>query len=421
MVAYWLILFLDTMRSVAQAEKLILDHVDPLTETESLPLGEAINRILAAEVLSPWDFPDWDNSAMDGYAVQFADVSEIDPTNPTQLTIVEEIPAGRQPQYKIEPGQAARIFTGAMMPEGADTVVMQEQTQTQAAQVIILAAPQQKGAFVRSRGDYCQAGEPVLTVGSPIQAAEMAILATTQVTQVTVYRRPQVAIFSTGDELVSPWQPLKIGQIVDSNQSALTAFVQAQGAVPLALGIVSDRRESLKVKMVQAIEAADLVLSTGGVSVGDYDYIESLLEELGGEMLIRQVAIKPGKPLTVAKFPNGCLYFGIPGNPVSALVCCWRFVQPALRKLSGLATGWHPSFIQGRSLTALKSDGKRETYLWGTATVNTNGYFDFQVAAGSHSSANLINLRGTNALAVIPVGVTEIQAQESVNLLLPNL
>jgi molybdopterin molybdotransferase len=413
--------FIDIMRSVAQAEKLILDHIDPLTETESLLLGEAMNRILATDVLSPWDFPDWDNSAMDGYAVQFADVSGIDPENPTRLTVVEEIPAGRQPQYKIEPGQAARIFTGAMMPEGADTVVMQEQTETQAAQVIVLVAPQKKGAFVRSRGDYCQAGDSVLTVGSPIQAAEMAILATTQVTQVTVYRRPQVAIFSTGDELVSPGQPLKIGQIVDSNQSALTAFVQAQGAVLLALGIVSDRREMLKAKMVQAIEAADLVLSTGGVSVGDYDYIESLLEELGGEMLIRQVAIKPGKPLTVAKFPNGCLYFGIPGNPVSALVCCWRFVQPALRKLSGLATGWHPHFIQGRSLTTLKSDGRRETYLWGKVTVNASGYFDFQVAAGSHSSANLINLRGTNALAVIPVGVTEILAKERVNLLLLNL
>ena len=149
------------MRSVAQAEKLILDHVEPLIETESLLLGEAINRILATEVLSPWDFPDWDNSAMDGYAVRFADVSEINSENPTRLTVVEEIPAGRQPQNKIEPGQAARIFTGAMMPEGADTVVMQEQTKTQAAQVIILVAPQKKGAFVRSRGDYCQAGDSV--------------------------------------------------------------------------------------------------------------------------------------------------------------------------------------------------------------------------------------------------------------------
>ncbi|NEO28515.1 MAG: molybdopterin molybdotransferase MoeA, partial [Kamptonema sp. SIO4C4] len=242
----------------------------------------------------------------------------------------------------------------------------------------------------------------------------LAVLATAQCTQLQVYRRPRVAIFSTGDELIHPSGELQPGKIVDSNQYALAALVRRLGAIPVPLGIIPDRREALKSAIVQSLKAADVVLSTGGVSVGDYDYIEELLAELGGKIHVRSVAVKPGKPLTVAEFPD-CLYFGIPGNPVSALVSSWRFVLPALRKLAGLKH-WRPEFINVQTQHQLTAGGKRETYLWGQLDV-IEGEYQFSVAGGSHSSGNLINLAGTNALAVVPVGVTEIAAGERVRVL----
>ena len=182
------------------------------------------------------------------------------------------------------------------------------------------------------------------------------------------------------------------------------------------MGIVPDQPEMLKKTIVQAITSADLVLSTGGVSVGDYDYVEGILAELGAEIKLSSVAIKPGKPLTVATFPNSCLYFGIPGNPVSALVSCWRFLQPALRKISGFAGNSQPSFLQVRSLQDLHSGGQRETYLWGNLSV-VEGYYQFQLASGSQSSGNLINLAKTNALAVLPVGQKIVKAGEMVKVM----
>jgi molybdopterin molybdotransferase len=231
-----------------------------------------------------------------------------------------------------------------------------------------------------------------------------------------------VAILSTGSELVSPEQPLQPGQIVDSNQYALAALIQSLGAEPIRLGIVPDRPQALQQAIAQATAAADMVISSGGVSVGDYDYVDQILTELGAKLHIRAVAIKPGKPLTVAVMgtPTGqrtLLYFGLPGNPVSALVTFWRFVQPALRKLSGLSDGWLPRFVQGRSRQDLRSDGKREAYLWGQTRL-VNGEFEFQLAGGSHSSGNLINLAQTNSFAVIPVGQTEVATGEAVQLML---
>lgn len=406
------------MLPVNQAQSLILEAIHPLKEIEILPLERSFNRILAKSITSNLDFPYWDNSAMDGYAVKFEDVQNASPEQPVTLDIIEEIPAGRKPKLTLRSRQAARIFTGAMLPEGADTIVMQENTQRQGDQVSILIAPPQAQNFVRQRGEYAQPGTVLLSAGAVIKEPEMAILATAQHIQIPVYGRPKVAIFSTGDELIKPDQTLEPGQIIDSNQYALTAFVQRQGAISLNLGIVPDNRDRLRETMSQAIEQADIVLSTGGVSVGDYDYVEELLAELGGEILIRSVAIKPGKPLTVAKFANGCVYFGIPGNPVSALVSCWRFVQPAIKKLSGLTSPWHPQFIQARSLSSLKPDSKRETYLWGKVNWNESGIAEFQVASGSHSSGNLINLAQTNALAQLPISEQIISIGEAIKVML---
>ncbi|MEB3224924.1 MAG: gephyrin-like molybdotransferase Glp [Synechococcus sp.] len=392
------------MISVDQAQKIILEAIAPLTDTEISTIETGLGRILATPVTGNLDIPHWDNSAMDGYAVRFADLQ----ADPVELDVIETIPAGQAPKKTLEPGQASRIFTGAMLPPGADTVVMQEHAAQQGNRVRILQNPQLH-QFVRQRGDYYRAGEPLLQAGQRLGAADLAVLAACQCVEFPVYRRPVVAIFSTGDELRSPQDTLEIGQIVDSNRYGLTAFVQGQQAMPHNCGIVPDDPAQLRATMAKAIAMGDLILSTGGVSVGEFDYVEKLLEELGGEILIRSVAIRPGKPLTVAKFPGNKLYFGLPGNPVSALVGCWRFVQPALKKLSGYIGSWAPEFVWATCDQTLKGAGGRDAYLWGRLEMTAVGY-DFKLAGGGHSSANLVNLSQTNALAVVPQGVKEIMA-----------
>jgi molybdopterin molybdotransferase len=409
------------MLSVSDAEVTILELVKPLdsrTDTEFVNLLEAHSRILASSLTSQLDFPHWDNSAMDGYAVRHEDVKDCSEEKPVVLEIIEEIQAGVQPKSTIQPGQAARIFTGAVIPSGADTVVMQERTRREENRVFVLTAPKPQ-EFVRQQGIYYKAKTQLLPKGILLNAPEIAILAATQCTHLNVFRHPRVAILSTGNELVTPDTPLQPGQIVDSNQYALAALVKQSGAEPLILGSVQDEPEALKQAIARAIANADIVISTGGVSVGDYDYVEQILESLGGKIHIRTVAMKPGKPLTVATFDSSqsCVYFGLPGNPVSALVTFWRFVQPAIKKLSGLADGWKPMFVKALAHQDLRSDGKRETYVWGQLRLN-EGVYEFQGASGIQNSANLINLAQTSGLAVLPVGKTFISSGETV-LVLP--
>ncbi|MEH2281339.1 MAG: gephyrin-like molybdotransferase Glp [Nostoc sp.] len=408
------------MLSVSDAQAIILNLVQPLDcqrDTEVVDLLAADSRILATPVTSPLDFPHWDNSAMDGYAVRYEDVQYSSAEQPAILEIVEDIPAGYQPQSTIQPGQAARIFTGAVIPAGADTVVMQEKTRQEENRVFILDAPKPQG-FVRHKASFYQAGTQLLPAGIKLNASEIAVLAAAQCPQLSVYRRPRVAIFSTGDELVTVDQPLQPGQIVDSNQYALAALVRQSGAEPLILGIVKDDPVALEKVIAHAIAIADIVLSSGGVSVGDYDYVDKILDSLQAKIHIQAVQISPGKPLTVATFPtqNSPLYFGLPGNPAAVLVTFWRFVLPAIKKLSGITEGWEPLFLKVRSRNELRSDGKRETYLWGKLHL-IDGIYEFHKAGGSHSSGNLINLAQTNALAVLPVGKTLILPQEEVQVL----
>ncbi|MCY7322829.1 MAG: molybdopterin molybdotransferase MoeA [Phormidesmis sp. CAN_BIN36] len=401
----------------AQAEELILNLVQPFDarDVEDVNLRAARDRILATHVTSHLDFPHWDNSAMDGYAVRFEDVKSASAEKPVKLEIIEEIPAGYQPQRLVKPGQAARIFTGSVMPSGADTVVMQEEANREAGQVLILKPPSEPQAFVRHRGAFYRAGGPLLPAGLVLKAPEIAVLAAAQCNQVRVFRRPRVAILSTGSELVTPDRPLQPGQIVDSNQYAIAALVEQMGGEAILLGIVTDQPEALKRAIADAVSIADVVISSGGVSVGDYDYVDRILAELGAQIHIRTVAIRPGKPLTVATFPKA-LYFGLPGNPVSALVTFWRFVQPALKKLSGLPQGWEPTFVQAIAQQDLRSDGRRESYLWGQLCW-VNDSYQFAIAPGSSSSGNLINLAGTNSLGVIPIGQTQIMAGEALQVL----
>ena len=411
------------MLSVHDAETTILHLVHPVAgeaDLEWVNLLSANQRILAQAIASDLDFPYWDNSAMDGYAVRSEDLRTCSPQQPVTLTVVTEIPAGTVPQHAVGVGEAARIFTGAMMPAGADAVVMQEDTHRQGDRVQILQSPAPQ-AYVRRQGSFYQAGTPLLPVGIQLHAPDIAVLATVQCHRVPVYRRPVVAILSTGNELVAPDQPLQPGQIVDSNRYALAALVEQTGAQAQLIETVGDRPEDLKATIAEAITHADVVISSGGVSVGDYDYVEQTLIDLGATIHIQSVAVKPGKPLTVGTFPptrvgRSVLYFGLPGNPVSALVSFWRFVQPALRKLSGLAQNWGPTFVEAIARQDLRAGGKRETYLWGQLD-DEQGRYGFALAGGSHSSGNLMNLAQTNGLAVLGCDRPQIQAGEIVRVM----
>jgi molybdopterin molybdotransferase len=389
------------MISTDRATAIILALSQTVAEIETVPLYSALHRVLAESVVSKLDFPHWDNSAMDGYAVRWSDLQAgID-----SLQVVSEIPAGVAPTTSIKSGQAARIFTGAMLPTGTDTIVIQENTQRVDDQLQITKPAIAQGEFVRRQGDFAKSGEVLLTKGTRLLPASIAVLAAAQYPQVQVYRRPRVAILSTGNELVQPGDTLAPGQIVDSNQYALTALIQQWGGEPVLLGNAPDNPLELAAMMQRAIDSADIVLSTGGVSVGDYDYVDRVLAELGGEIQITAVAVKPGKPLTVATFQrNGqqILYFGLPGNPVSALVSCWRFIYLGLQRVAGVDS---PQLPWREAVTGvdLRSDNKRESYLWGRMEINSDRP-EFMPVAGGHSSGNLINLARANALALLPVG-----------------
>ena len=426
------------MLTVQDAESLIATLITGIrnhskgSNTQITSLAESLGCVLAQSVSSSLDFPHWDNSAMDGYAVRAADIAGATATNPVALPVVMEVAAGQVPERSLHPGEAARIFTGAMVPEGADCIVMQENTSPAEAQsetnptVQILQAAE-IGNFIRHKGSFHQAGQKLLDPGIRLQAPEIAVLAAAQIAQLHVFTQPNVGLLSTGNELVDIDQPLGPGQIVDSNGYALAAAVRASGAIAHPLERLQDDRAALKaaIAAVQANPNLDVVLSTGGVSVGDYDYVDQVLAELGATLHIRSVAVKPGKPLTVATLPRPnpdappLLYFGLPGNPVSALVSFWRFVQPALRQLSGLKD-WQPQFVKAIAQTELRSGGQRETYLWGNLTWVDDGYH-FVKAGGSHSSGNLINLAGTNGLAKLSVGQKAIAAGEMVEVLVPQM
>ena len=415
---FYSILIISTMLAAAEAERLIFTLIDPIQSVESVPLAEALGRVLAAPARSELDFPHWDNSAMDGYAVRSVDAAQV----PVTLQVVSEIPAGMRPTVAVGAGQAARILTGAMMPEGADTVVMQEETarSTEGAkdEVTILTAPK-KGAFVRQQGSFYRAGSVLLEAGRAIAPAQVALLAAAQQTQVDVFRQARVAILSTGSELVEPGEPLGPGQIVDSNQYALAALVAQSGAVPVSLGIVPDNRAAVKAAIALALSQSDMVLSSGGVSVGDYDYVDAVLEELGATLHIRSVAVKPGKPLTVATANREVgrqLYFGLPGNPASAMIGFWRFVAPAIQRLSGVKGPLSLPFVWASAANELTAGGQRETYVWGELKATDSGYV-FASAAGGHSSGNLVNLANTSGLGVVPVGQTRIEPGEPVRVL----
>lgn len=319
------------MISVRAALDQVLEDL-PRVGGEQVPLAAARGRVLAASIAAPRDVPPFRNSAMDGYAVRSADVAAATAAAPVELAVLETVPAGSVARQPVTAGTAIRIMTGAPMPTGADAVVRVEDTAEQANGVAVRAAVA-PGNNVREAGEDLRAGDAVLGPGRLLRPADIGLLASLGSSMLRVGRRPRVAILSTGDELVDLGEPLGPGQIFNSNAYTLAAAVEEAGAVPIHLGIARDDPERIRAAFADAM-TADMALSTGGVSVGNFDYVRAILTELGYRERFWKVAQKPGKPLTFGLCGRTPV-FGLPGNPVSSLVCFYLYVLPALRTMMG--------------------------------------------------------------------------------------
>ncbi|MCU7811495.1 MAG: molybdopterin molybdenumtransferase MoeA [Candidatus Thiodiazotropha sp. (ex Notomyrtea botanica)] len=314
--------------TVAAARERILQSVTPIETVERLALRDGLSRILAENIVSPMDVPGHTNSAMDGFAMSGEDL----PHDFVNLHIIGTAYAGASFQGTCRSGECVRIMTGAPMPEGTDTVVMQEQTMEIEEEQIRIGSGHRIGQNVRQAGEDIALGTIVLEAGRQLIPADLGMLASLGFGEISVRRRPKVAFFSTGDELRSVGEPLKEGELYDSNRYTLFGMLQRAGTEVIDLGVVKDDPEALSQAFTEAAKVADVVLSSGGVSVGEADYTKSILQKLG-EMQFWKIAMKPGRPLTFGHLQDA-LFFGLPGNPVAVMVTFYQFVQPALHTLS---------------------------------------------------------------------------------------
>lgn len=356
------------MMPMEEALERLLSQVGPLGRTESVTTPLARGRVLAQDLVSPLDVPPYDNSAMDGYAMRAADVAALGGEGAV-LPVSQRVPAGSVPQ-PLQPGTAARIFTGATVPDGADSVLMQEQCEAIADATGVAGAlgqvringPLTVGLHIRRRGEDLRVGQPVLSVGMRLNAASLGLAATAGAAALTVAAKPRVALFSTGDELVLPGQPLGPGQIYNSNRTTLHALLLAMGCEVRDLGIVPDTLEATRAALREASKDTDLILSSGGVSVGEEDHLKPALEH-EGRLDLWQIAIKPGKPLAFGEVTStgGRTWFiGLPGNPVSSFVTFLLFVRPVLLRMQG-ATQLTPRALPlPAEFTWTKADKRRE-------------------------------------------------------------
>jgi molybdopterin molybdotransferase len=405
-----------SLLSVDEARARILSHLQPIG-TETLPLVECARRVLAADVTAQNNLPSFDNSAMDGFAVIAADLTEASSASPRSLKVVADIPAGTSPNVTLAPGQVARIMTGAPMPKGADAVIPVEETDfhdrspgTPAPDTVKIYKSPEKGAHVRKQGTDVQTGQPVLQRGHKLRAQDLGMLAMLGVADVPVYCRPRVALLSSGDELIPVEEPLKPGKIRDSNTYTLAALIVDAGAEVVRLGIAADRRGAVETLLENAAaQKVDMILSSAGVSVGAFDFIKDVVESQG-ELTFWRVNMRPGKPLAFGKF-KGIPFIGLPGNPVSAFVGFEVFVRPSLERLMGLETTIRPR-VRVRLAEGISSDG-RESYL--RASVHEEEGVLSAHLAGHQGSGNLLSIVQANALLIIPSGVKSLAIDNEVD------
>jgi molybdopterin molybdotransferase len=319
------------MISVEKALKTILVNFRPLG-LEKINILEARKRVIGEDILAPHNIPSADNSAMDGYAVRQIDTKGANKDKPRHLTIIEDIPAGKVALKKIKKGEAARIMTGAVIPEGADSVIRQEDTKKN-GKIVIIYTSAKKGTNIRFAGEDVRKGELIVKKRSALRPADIGMLAALGKAFISVYQKPRVAIMSTGDELVDIETDPPLGKIINSNSYSLAAQVLECGGIPIMLGISKDKKLDLQEKFKTALHA-DVIISSGGVSVGDFDFVKDVMGEIGNAMHFWQVAMRPGKPLAFGAIESVPL-FGLPGNPVSAMVSFEQFVRPSLLKMQG--------------------------------------------------------------------------------------
>lgn len=387
----------DRLLQVEEAQALVLAALTP-GPIESVALAEAAGRILREDVEAFADAPAADNSGMDGYAVRAVDIAAATADIPVVLEVVGDIPAGSLPQIPLEPGTAMRIMTGAFVPPGADAVVQVEWTDAGAEQVKVFR-PVRQGANVRRRGEDMRRGQVVLRAGTRIGPAEIAMLAANHRARPAVGRRPVVAILSTGDELLEPGSPPVDGKIVNTNAPLLAALVREAGALPLVLPAVRDEREATIAALRAAFES-DVVVTTGGVSVGAFDYVKDALDALGAETRFWRVAMKPGKPVVFSTLRDA-VCFGLPGNPVSCFVAFHLFVAPALRAMLG-ASQLFPPVASARLTAALRGAADRRVYFRAQAAWRDGELTATPLAA--QGSGSLTSMIGANALVIVEAG-----------------
>lgn len=391
------------MPSYDEARRIILEHVAVLP-AETVPLLSAVGRVLAADVLMPWDMPRWDNSAMDGYAVRSADCR-----GPASLRVTGFLPAGGLPEGAVGPGEAIKIMTGAPLPPGADAVVPVEEAEA-AAGAVRLSAAVRPGAHVRRRGEDFRAGEAALRAGTVMGPGEVSLLASAARLEVPVVRRARVAILSTGDELVEAGAPIGPGQIHDSNGLAIAAAVLQAGGEPVPLGIARDEPVALRALLERGLEA-DVLVTSAGVSMGDRDLVRAILEALSVRQVFWKVDIKPGRPTAFA-VRGVTPVFSLPGNPVATLLTFEQFVRPALLKMMGLPQPFRPL---RRAL--LQEGHARSPGRVSLARVRLSRRDDGALLAttsGDQATGILKSILRADAVAIIPQGEGRLEAGQPV-------
>jgi len=395
---------------VDRARELIRTFLVPVTATERVHLRAALGRVLATDIVSPVAVPAHDNSAMDGYAVRFADLA---PEGETTLARVGESFAGRPSGVAVRPGECVRIFTGGVIPEGADTVVMQERASEADGRVRIAArAVSKAGQNRRPAGEDLKAGQIVFHSGQRVHPAELGMIASLGTGEVTVFRRLRVAFFSTGDELKPIGTQLAAGEIYDSNRYTIHGMLQRLSCEILDMGVVPDVPDALERALADAAGAADVVVTSGGVSVGDADYVKSLIDKLG-EVLFWKIAMKPGRPLAYGRIGHAH-FFGLPGNPVSAMVTFYEFVQDALKILQGQRNiAPAPTFKVPLSSPIRKVPGRTE-FQRGILSPDGDGGFTVRTT-GEQGSGILSSMSRANCFIVLPADTGDCAVGERVD------
>ena len=389
--------------SVAKARLYIRDYLNPITESELIDLLSSLGRILATDILSPANVPNYNNSAMDGYAFNADDIT---PNASTELTIIATVLAGKVFDGTLAAGECVRIMTGGAMPKGADTVIMQERVQCEVNSIRFAESPKRK-MNVRYAGEDLKLGQVVLTSGHLMRSADLGLLASLGIAKILVYRKLKVAFFSTGDELASVGQTLEIGQVYDSNRYTLHGMLTRMGVEVIDMGAIPDNPDLLKNTLLTASQLADVVISSGGVSVGEADYMKLLLTT-HGEVVFWKIAMKPGRPLAYGKVGDAH-YFGLPGNPVAVMVTFYQFVREAMLVLMGqLQPTQLPMFNVECTENIQKMTGRTE-FQRGVLFADKNGIWKVK-PTGAQGSAILSSMSLANCFIVLDEATGNLSA-----------